>query len=118
MYPQRAIGRTPVIIRVANPDRLDYESEDGTRFSFRVEAIHPSDGRPLSSAEVSVQVIDSNDNIPVFEQENYEFFVKEDAQSGDLVGSIIASDADSSKFGQVEYDLRGFGAERFKILSI
>ena len=118
VYPQRAIGRTPVIIRVANPDRLDYESEDGTRFSFRVEAIHPSDGRSLSSAQVSVQVIDSNDNIPVFEQENYEFFVKEDAQSGDLVGSIVASDADSSKFGQVEYDLRGFGAERFKVNNI
>ena len=40
----------------------------------------------LSSVVVSVNVIDSNDNIPIFERENYEFVVNEDAQSGDIIG--------------------------------
>ena len=30
-------------------------------------------------------------------------------------GQITATDADSGRFGQVEYDLRGFGAEKFKV---
>ena len=41
--------------------------------------------------------------------------MKEDAESGDLIGSIYATDADSDKFGQVTYNLRGFGAERFRV---
>ena len=39
VYPRRAVGRTPVIVRVANPDRLDYESPEGSRFVFRVNAV-------------------------------------------------------------------------------
>ncbi len=40
MYPRRAVGRTPVIIRVSDPDRLDYESEEqGRNFEFRVNAM-------------------------------------------------------------------------------
>ena len=35
VHPDRAVGRTPVIIRVANPEYLDYESEGGREFSFR-----------------------------------------------------------------------------------
>ena len=35
VYPDRAVGRTPVIIRVANPEYLDHESEGGRDFSFR-----------------------------------------------------------------------------------
>jgi hypothetical protein len=31
--------RTPVIIRVANPDLLDYESEEGRFFTFQVSAM-------------------------------------------------------------------------------
>ena len=33
-------------------------------------------------------------------------------------GSIVATDADSSIFGQIEYALRGFGAERFHVNNI
>ena len=69
----------------------------------------------MSSAEVSVIVTDSNDNVPIFEKESYEFVVNEDAQSGDFVGTINATDADSGRFGRVIYDLRGFGAERFSV---
>ena len=81
-----SFNRTPVIIRVRDPERLDYEVENGRRFVFRVNAVSTVSSDILSSAEVAVNVIDSNDNIPIFERENYEFVVKEDAQSGDNVG--------------------------------
>ena len=32
-----------------------------------------------------------------------------------LLGQITATDADSGRFGQVEYALRGFGAEKFRV---
>ncbi len=39
VYPTRAVGRTPVIIRVSNPERLDYETEQGRNFEFKVNAL-------------------------------------------------------------------------------
>ena len=39
----------------------------------------------------------------------------EDAPPRTLVGQIVATDLDSGRFGQVEYALRGFGADRFDV---
>ena len=36
VYPENAVGRTPVIIRVADPARLDYEMDTGTLQIFTV----------------------------------------------------------------------------------
>ncbi len=60
-------------------------------------------------------VIDSNDNEPAFDFELYRFQVSESAPPGTPVGQITASDSDSGRFGQVEYELKGFGAERFDV---
>jgi hypothetical protein len=35
--------------------------------------------------------------------------------TSDISGQITATDADSGRFGQVEYALRGFGAEKFRV---
>ena len=48
----------------------------------------------------------------------YRFAVPEDAPPRTLVGQIVATDLDSGRFGQVEYALRGFGADRFDVNSI
>ena len=45
----------------------------------------------------------------------YRFAVPEDAPPRTLVGQIVATDLDSGRFGQVEYALRGFGADRFDV---
>ena len=42
----------------------------------------------------------------------------EDAPPRTLVGQIVATDLDSGRFGQVEYALRGFGADRFDVDTI
>ncbi len=120
-----------MIIRVANPARLDYETEEGRNFIFKVNAVQGeedrvlskdevthvflSDQRVLSSVTITVLVTDANDNVPAFERSEFEFVVSEDAEPGTLVGQIVAGDADSGRFGQVEYSLRGFGAEKFQV---
>lgn len=113
VYPTRAQGRTPVIIRVANPARLDYESEQGRNFVFNVNAVQA--GKIMSSVTVNVIVTDANDNAPIFDQPIYAFEVPEDLPPGSLIGSITALDADSGRFGQVEYGLNGFGSEKFDV---
>ena len=42
----------------------------------------------LSSAHVTVLVTDANDNVPIFDNKNYEFTVKEDAGAGEAIGKI------------------------------
>ena len=48
VYPSKAVGRTPVIIRLANPGRLDYETEEGREFALRVKAVQ---GEPIRGPE-------------------------------------------------------------------
>ncbi len=113
VYPEKAVGRTPVIIRVVDPDRLDHEVESGRSFSFLIKAM--KDNEVLNSALVTVVVRDSNDNVPIFDQEGYAFSLPENVPSGQLIGQITATDLDSGRFGQVEYALRGFGADKFRV---
>ena len=42
----------------------------------------------MSSALVTVLVTDANDNVPVFDNKNYEFTVKEDAGAGEAIGEL------------------------------
>ena len=67
----RHSGKTPVIIRVKDPERLDYENEEARNFKFNVVAVTPS-GQQVKS-EIEVVVTDSNDNIPQFQEKSYEF---------------------------------------------
>ena len=83
VYPERAIGKTPVIIRVKDPDRLDYENEQMRNFEFNVVA-ETNSGVQIKS-NVKVIVTDSNDNVPAFPEASYEFSVAEDAATGDTI---------------------------------
>ena len=54
-------------------------------------------------------------NVRSLDNQVYRFAVPEDAPPRTLVGQIVATDLDSGRFGQVEYALRGFGADRFDV---
>ncbi len=99
-----------MIVRVANPERLDYEREEGRNFEFDVNAMQgeklhachatylhstlasisfSADLQVLSSVRVRVLVTDSNDNAPEFQvgdEGEYRFAVREDAEPGTEVG--------------------------------
>ena len=88
VYPERALGKTPVIIRVKDPERLDYENEAARNFQFNVIA-ETSNGEQIKS-EISVVVTDSNDNIPQFAEKSYEYTVAEDAEGEYPIAKIEA----------------------------
>lgn len=71
--------------------------------------------RKLSStATVTVQTTDTNDNAPQFSQEALTASVSETALPGTAVATFTATDRDSSTFGQlgIVYQLIGDGADK------
>ncbi len=60
---------------------------------------------PLSDiANIEIEVIDMNDNVPVFEQERYSANVLEDATIGTSIIQVKATDRDLGLNGQVRYE--------------
>ena len=94
---------------------LDYERRKS--YELRVKASDGEFGSP-EFASVVVDVVDDNDNNPVFEQPAYSFSVPENATVRSLVGRVKAGDNDSYENGVVAYSLSVVGDyEKFKINS-
>ncbi|XP_051751356.1 protocadherin Fat 4-like isoform X3 [Ctenopharyngodon idella] len=89
--------------------KLDFEEES----SYTVQ-LSISDGTNRDEASVLVEVLDINDNSPVFESHPASVSVPEDHTVGDDVTSITATDADAGFNGEVRYTLLG-GAGRFNV---
>ncbi|KAJ8945175.1 hypothetical protein NQ314_009307, partial [Rhamnusium bicolor] len=95
-------------------DMLDFERAKD--YFLTIQAV---DGGtpPLSNvATVNITVTDCNDNAPVFTQLSYSARIREDAQLGDKILQIIATDLDSDKNGEVSYSIiRGDNLNQFAI---
>ncbi len=113
--PSRATGHTAVSVKV-NSQRLDFENANERSFLLLVEAKEVG-GRLSSTATVTVDVIDLNDNSPEFPRESYTALVSEAATQGSDVITITAEDRDSGDFGTqgIRYALSGQGSELFEV---
>ena len=69
----------------------------------------------ISEANVVLQLIDANDNAPVFDQESYQVSISEDVLPLTSVVTVHAEDADTGDYGQVSYGLQGEGSHEFMI---
>jgi len=87
---------------------LDYENIVKHTVNISV-----TDGLHVSSHLLTVNVLDENDNSPVFSQNIYTFMVAENSVNGTVVGTVNATDSDShvGEFGSVFYALQGGGSE-------
>ena len=59
----------------------------------------------VAVAHVTVNVLDSNDNPPSFTNVSYYFVIDEEGGEGDMVGTVSATDMDSSSI--ISYGLEG-----------
>ncbi|CAG9865049.1 unnamed protein product [Phyllotreta striolata] len=107
-----AVDNKTGVITIA--DALDFERAKD--YFLTIQAI---DGGlpPLSNvATVNITVVDCNDNAPVFNQASYSARIKEDAQIGDKILQIVATDLDSDKNGEVSYSIvKGNNQGQFEI---
>ncbi|XP_053612955.1 protein dachsous isoform X2 [Plodia interpunctella] len=78
-----------------------------TTSKHRISIIASDNGIPPLFAKtiLIVNVIDANDNEPVFTKAAYEFKVEENLKAGAFVGTISASDADLGENAMVRYSL-------------
>ncbi|XP_019730258.1 protocadherin alpha-8-like [Hippocampus comes] len=83
------------------------DREEKVNHSLILSAI--DGGTPSKSANlnVTVRVLDVNDNRPIFSNEGYSVVLKENAALGTAVIRVQATDLDEGANGEVEYDFGG-----------
>ncbi|XP_075469162.1 protocadherin-23 isoform X2 [Ascaphus truei] len=86
---------------------LDYE-----KISQHYLRIQASDSVHQTEAEITIEVLDVNDNPPLFTQDSYKVTVPELTASDTFVISVSATDRDSERYGPISYrilsPLKGF----------
>ncbi|CAN8006312.1 unnamed protein product [Ixodes hexagonus] len=81
-------------------EALDRELQAQHQFS-----VTATDGFQSTDAVVSIEVTDTNDNLPLFGEVAYSFDLWEDTQRGAQVGAVSAVDADLGLNRQVSYSV-------------
>ena len=69
---------------------LDYETK--REYILRVQA---DDGAYRAETSITIDILDTNDNAPIFGQPSYEFDLVEAIEVGAVVGQVSASDIDA-----------------------
>ena len=72
----------------------------GPRYIVTVQA---NDGKFSTTKNITINVIDINDNSPVFQQSTYHSEIVENPSSSVYVATVLASDADHGTNGQITY---------------
>ncbi|CAD5218600.1 unnamed protein product [Bursaphelenchus okinawaensis] len=100
-------------IRVAK--KLDRETL--ARHVLKLSAYERLDPQVTATTTVVVDLIDVQDNKPIFEKQNYYADIREDASIGTTVISVFARDLDAGQNGEITYTLTG-DEQYLKLFSI
>jgi hypothetical protein len=97
--------------------RLDYEMAIRHQLTVEVRDLLVETGNdPPGLAHVTISVIDSNDNVPQFNQSHYSMNISEGAPEGSFVLRLFASDADGTpSYTQLVFDITGSQSHDFII---
>lgn len=111
--PNYGKGRTPVVVKVLNNEKLDYDVDNEEDKTFIFDVIAHVKGREVNFTRVTVNLEDVNDNAPEFMDSSLTLEVNEDVSTGSLIMNVDAMDKDSGPFKEISYVLKGFGSENF-----
>lgn len=92
---------------------LDRERND--RYEFSVEVADHGDPVRSTTCYVIVNVIDVNDEPPVFAQGVYYYNITENSRAVVTLGAVEASDLDNSPFNEIQYRFRDESTLNFAI---
>ncbi|XP_070819201.1 protocadherin alpha-2-like isoform X26 [Chaetodon trifascialis] len=82
---------------------LDREQKD--KHTLLVTAVDGGKPQRSGTLNVSIVVLDSNDNRPMFSQEIYQISIKENVPIGTSIFKMNATDPDEGTNGEIEYSL-------------
>ncbi|XP_012620157.2 cadherin-related family member 1 isoform X2 [Microcebus murinus] len=114
VVPQTVLNEAQVTIIVENSAAIDFEKSKV--LTFKLLAIEVNTPEKFSStADVVIQLLDTNDNVPKFTSHYYIARIPENAPGGSNVVAVTAMDPDTGPWGEVKYSTYGTGAELFMI---
>ncbi|XP_061189251.1 protocadherin beta-9-like [Saccostrea echinata] len=82
-----------------------FDRETNLFYKFTVIALDRGTPPKSSTASVVLNISDINDNPPVFEVPEFQFFVLENSDANTNIGSVSATDKDEGKNGDVVFKL-------------
>ena len=91
--------------KVVTSDYLDRENTPSYDLSFICSDL--GDPSLTSTAQISVTVLDENDNTPTFSEDTYSTILKENNDVGEYITTVTATDVDLKENGEVEYRALG-----------
>ncbi|XP_075970125.1 cadherin 74A [Anticarsia gemmatalis] len=112
----------PLSGQVVLTKHLDYEDLTHPNLTLTVKAAS-NDGSKSSIAKIIIEVVNLNDNPPIFEKELYKVSVLESVKYPETIVTVKAHDADAvlsdedklKGFSDIRYTLRGENSDLFKI---
>ena len=96
-----SIDKNTGIIKTSSTASIDFELK--AAYSFWVSATDEHGAGMTVHSNVSITVLDLNDNRPVFSSSKYHIAVPESVTIGHFLIQLNASDSDSGHFGSVSY---------------
>ncbi|XP_068570848.1 protocadherin alpha-6-like isoform X6 [Cebidichthys violaceus] len=97
---QSDAGKMPFLVLKKSLDR-----EQNNKHTLLVTAVDGGKPQRSGTLNVSIIVLDSNDNRPLFSQEIYQILLQENVAVGTSVFRMNATDLDEGTNGEVEYNL-------------
>ncbi|TMS22108.1 Cadherin-related family member 1 [Larimichthys crocea] len=98
VVPQTVLNEAQVTIIVEDTSGIDYEK--GPTLSFKLLAVEiDTPERFSATADIVINLLDTNDNVPKFTAEYYIARVPENSPGGSSVVSVTANDPDSGPWG-------------------
>ncbi|XP_062943978.1 cadherin-related family member 1 [Cynocephalus volans] len=114
VVPQTILNEAQVTIIVENSAAIDFEKYKV--LTFKLLAIEVNTPEKFSStADVVIQLLDTNDNVPKFTSPYYIARIPENAPGGSNVVAVTAVDPDTGPWGEVKYSIYGTEADLFLI---
>ncbi|XP_051925477.1 cadherin-related family member 1 [Hippocampus zosterae] len=114
VVPQTVLNEAQVTIIVEDASGIDYEK--GPTLSFKLLAVElDTPERFSATADIVINLLDTNDNTPKFTSDYYIAGVAENSPGGASVFTVAADDPDSGPWGQVKYSIYGPGSDLFSI---
>lgn len=114
VVPQTVLNEAQVTIIVEDTSGIDYEK--GPTLSFKLLAVEiDTPERFSATADIVINLLDTNDNVPKFTSDYYIARVPENSPGGSIVVTVTANDPDSGPWGEVKYTIYGSGSDLFTI---
>jgi len=88
------------------------DREIASKYTLTIVAKDGGSPSRSSSATVKAVIIDKNDNFPQFSKASYNVLVKEDVPVGTDIKTVVATDKDEGRNGEVRYALLNGGNDK------